>query len=260
MHEEGIHETRNLGKDWLISVLSSSYLSASHAMKFLTDQPIESQESSGSLNDSTLKDRVIGVGSNLPNREILLAKGHEQLSPLPLLIFALLQCDTFRQQNVNYKPTIDARAAASISMANMTPAVLARCIAPRIDCWLGNSVAGPTHQIIDLNRRSIDDIQSTSSSDNIAFIIDSSNQIVVWYCGNDTSNNHLNKSDIMEEVGRISKSYRTSPPLFIINGKLDDFWMVQEALIEDSKLYDGKTFYEWCTDVADEVSIELNLP
>lgn len=246
----------------MVSVLSSSYNSARETLNLYSELRQKSEGSTEIESQTLLQDRIIGAGSEMPNVDIFLAQGHEQLCSLPLLLFALLQCDIFRQQSDLYRPSRDARCAASRAMATMPPAALARCIAPRIDCWEGGLTTEATHQIIDLNRRALDVIQSkawSTNSSGVAFVIDSSYQTIVWNSSRDEKQMSGFGSEIMQEVTRIARTYRSAPPLYILNGENESVWRFQEALIEDSEMYDGKAFYEWCSDIADEVAHDLDL-
>lgn len=104
-----------------------------------------------------LNDRLVNSnGTAKSRRDALLGQGHDVLQHLPLMIFSLFQCDALRPNSGDFNPSVDARAAAAANMSNMTPEVIVRCIAPRIEFWIsGKDTNEALDESVNMNIRDI---------------------------------------------------------------------------------------------------------
>lgn len=258
---DGLTEARLLGKDWLISVLHSTYISAHNILQEMKNSRFPGTEA----DEAVLRNRLVNNGSTLSDRDILLARGHDRLSALPLLMFSLLQCDAFRPSGGLFNPSPDARTAAACALAVMSPSVLAKCIAPKIDMWEHDTAPLPTEENIDLSRRALDLMESDVRGNSIQgencsghlVLLDSPYQVIISYCKS-PARELLDDSPLGLYVKEICHSYRVSPPVHIVSSSGTESWRLNNSLVEDSKL-DGQEFQDWCAEVAQTLSTELGL-
>jgi len=259
---DGLTEARLLGKDWLISVLHSTYISAHNIL-----QEIKNSRSfpGTDADEAMLRNRLVNNESTLSNRDILLACGHDRLSALPLLMFSLLQCDAFRSSGGPFNPSPDARSAAACALAVMSPSTLAKCIAPKIDMWEHDAALLAAEENIDLSREALDLMEADVKGNSIhgencsgpLVVVDSPYQVVISYC-NALPRKIRNDSPLGMHVKEICHSYRVSPSFHVVFCSNTENWRLGDALIEDS-LLDGHDFQDWCTEVAQVLSTELGL-
>ena len=188
-------------RDWLLSVLFSTYRSAKiyqeRIMSLLDNDGIDPSSLHETYDNEPLIDianrllRKDIVESNisshdinryLSDRDVLLAGGHSRLQALPLLFFSLLQCDAFRSsarkktntrssiyRHCLYEPSPDTRCAATANAGAMPPADLARCIAPRLevrDSLSGEMLDGDVPMTIDGVRESVLEVASSGTGGN----------------------------------------------------------------------------------------------
>ncbi len=197
------------------------------------------------------------------NKEILLAKGHERLQLAPLLTFCLIQCDALRPKQGSFNPSIDSQCAAAANMYNMSPSVLSRCIAPRLELWSSDRDAiQPLND--SLNMR-IKEMNKERREKPLMLFLDSPRQIVIYHY-NQRSDSKVGESEVtipnalVRTVQRTARSYRISPPCESnISGqcrKIDTevaYNHIRDALVEDSSLSRCTSYDEWLNIIADEL-------
>ena len=74
-------------------------------------------------------------GGDLEEEEVLMGQGHSKIGVVPLLLFAIMQCDALRPSDGTFQPSMDARLCAITQMASMTPKALAKTFAPSLSLW-----------------------------------------------------------------------------------------------------------------------------
>lgn len=248
-------------------------------------------------------DRLLELQGEFNRKEKLLAQGHEELRLIPLLMFCLIQCDSLRPKSGSFHPSIDARCAAAANMSCMSPSVLSRCIAPRLELWLsgrnGKEKKEAVYKNLNMSLENImnsvmDKVNAGLQNEPPLLLLDSPRQIVVHSCHdfsnleNDSNVNavHVDKDidipkELSEAVRKASNSYRVSPPYsytrmtgeataaegqnnYMLRGEEGSMDKntrshLMDALVEDSKLSSGLSYYEWRSEIADKIQDHLSL-
>ncbi|KAL3893702.1 MAG: hypothetical protein SGARI_007995 [Bacillariaceae sp.] len=93
------------------------------------------QRSSVAESDFIASERLLDQDGDLEVQDVLMGYGHGKTAVIPLLVFALMQCDALRPSGRRFQPSMDARLCALAQMASMTPPVLAKAIAPSLQLW-----------------------------------------------------------------------------------------------------------------------------
>ncbi len=270
--------TENFAMNWLLSTLLCCYNSAENLQKKI-------QSYGNSVSEETLfaSDRLLDFpGSTKSRKEILLAQGHEELQHLPLLTYALIQCDALRSSHGDFKPSLDARAAAAANMSNMTPDTLARCIAPRIEFWIsGKSSQAPLIETVNMSLEEVryaivdqvgthDDLNPNEEYNGPVPIIfvDSPSGVLFYDCRDLCRLRPSKREDIppslIESKNEALKSYRVSPPFFSLVGEEninshEGIKVLEDAMVEDSFTSSKQEPYgKWCTILAEILFSEIS--
>lgn len=291
--QDGFEEAQNIAQDWLLSTLLCTYRSAE---AYYEKKKIEDEHGISRPRQSFYPgERLLGhKGSELTDRDVLLAQGHERLSSLPLLVFSLLQCDALRPSGGSFRPTSDARAAAAANMASMSPGALARCIAPRLELWIEHPTAGnnrtetkePLVESLNMNMEALrlafldlrDDAQQESKYSPI-LLLDSPRQVVLCDCSDiidrldgKTATRRTGADNECTKVGPVLlraieetlRSYRAPPPVLYCLGDRNTGYLneavlhLQDALVEDSYTnLSRENFDRWCTEIASLLHSEV---
>jgi hypothetical protein len=212
-------------------------------------------------------------GSKYSNEEILLAQGHATLHLTTLLTFCLIQCDALRPSvEGNFHPTIDSQTAAAANLHSMSPSILSRNIAPRLEMWQGSThsdINEPLRENLTMSLYSIIEEGSKIHDTGIRPILflDSPQQIILLdstnLCG---VNGEVYRDEqiplvLKKTVHEAAKSYRVVPPLcYCVTKKQMEHGsdyalnMLKNGLIEDSILSRSSNKYkDWCTFIAGEI-------
>jgi len=288
--DEGLLEVREATQTWLISTLLCAYRSAElHEVrrKMRASRGLSPCESDSLFfANERLLDRQ---GGQLSDREKLLARGHNRLCSLPLLTYALIQCDALRPGKGTFRPTIDARCAASSNLSAMPPASLARGIAPRIEVWLsGDDCREPVVDSVNMNMEAlrqvimeyqpVRDEQSSPDASDISFpvlFVDSPRLVMVFDCrylDNSQSlvpiREKIKISDTLLSLVEIAaQSYRVPAPIYYFLGgssnanfnEVTPISLLHDILLEDSGTSDGVSDYHaWTAKIAEEVLEEID--
>lgn len=258
--------------NWLLSVLLCCYESAKK-MQGLIDRYGPTVEGAAEYYPS---DRLLDrKGSQISNRNILLGRGHVVFEFLPLLVFALVQCDALRPKCGGFNPSIDARAAAAANMGNMPPLTISRCIAPRLELWLTgeeSKKAVNDHLNMSMNDVRYAIIDHICASDNEEgeyagpmplLLLDSPKQALIHDCRQLCNHRRTTDEEIppamIESAEDGRRSYRVAPPFnkLVYNG-VDDcacavaMLHLSDVMVEDSLTSLKKeSFNEWCTGIAE---------
>jgi len=275
--QNGLRSTENFAMNWLLSTLLCCYNSAKNLQKKI--------EAYGeSISDEVLYagDRLLDFpGSKKSRKDILLAQGHEDLQHLPLLSYALIQCDALRPNSGDFNPSIDARAAAAANMINMTPDALARCIAPRLEFWLsGKTSEEPVIESVNMSLEEVrytivDQIGTYDSSPTEEYagpspiiFLDSPSSVLIYDCRDLCNLRTVTIDDIppslLDSKNDALSSYRVPPPFFCLVGEgtitsLKAFNLFSDALVEDSITLSKHESYEnWCTVLAEILFSEIS--
>ena len=289
--QDGLNEAQHIAQDWLLSTLLCTYRSAE-----VYDERVKVEDERGISQSRKFyrAERLMGQkGSELTDRDILLAQGHDRLSSLPLLVFSLLQCDALRPGGDSFRPTLDARAAAAANMASMSPGALARCIAPRLELWVEhprtstneNEAEEPLVESLNMNMEALrlafadlrDDAQGTNYSP--ILLLDSPRQVMLCNCsdvidrvdgmtttrtGADTTRSIKIGPMLQCATQETLKSYRVTPPVLYClgdsnSGSLNEAVLhLQDAMVEDSLTsLSEENFERWCTEVASLLHSEV---
>lgn len=80
-------------------------------------------------------ERLLDQDGDLAVEDVLLGHGHAKIAVIPLLVYALMQCDGLRPSGGSFQPSMDARLCAISSMSSLPPGVLCKTIAPSLILW-----------------------------------------------------------------------------------------------------------------------------
>ena len=133
----GLAETQEVAESWLQRILEAVYESAQAELAYLEEEE-EEEEEKDSEEDSNFKacDRLLDYeGGELDKTEVLMGAGHSKVKSVPLLVYALMNCDALRPSNENFKPSMDARLCAIAQLTSMTPKNMAKILAPSLSLW-----------------------------------------------------------------------------------------------------------------------------
>jgi hypothetical protein len=262
--QDGLVEAHSIGLQWLQSIMVCAYKSAE------MEEELQREQLSRGLNNMNpffyAKERLLNRNGDLSSQEVLLGEGHERLHPIPLVLFSLLQCDALRPSFGSYFPSVDARCAASAQMYGMSPSILARCVAPRLDLWAtGDDAQEPIMENMDLNLEhvtfSLMDLQEHSG--NLILFLDSPREILVCdsrhlqESGSSTLQSTTIGRALEQTIQAACRSYRV-PPTVVYEldfGKsrtqIPPRSRITDALVEDSPTVQGlQNFVQWKQEVA----------
>jgi hypothetical protein len=258
---EQIQEVQDTGRNWLKYIMTCAYRSAENAEKRQTSNSAQGIESDLMFYPSErLLDQEQG---QLIREEVLLGQGHEILRVLPLLVWCTLQCDPIRQSSETYRPNLDARCAALMQMTSMSPLVLARCIAPRLELW--QSGKDSKESIVSAMGLSMEDIavhlmEHQQTDPNLILFLDAPFGILVCDSrhlraaqrGSSSISSVVVSSALEEAIEQARGSYRTPPPVTYaldLNTPISHLW--KDVLMEDAvSMSSMQNFAQWKKEVA----------
>lgn len=259
--QDGVVDTHEIGQQWLQSIMVCAYRSAE------LEEMLQKEQLSRGLDNMNpffyAQERLLNRNGELSAEDVLLGQGHERLHPVPLVLFSLLQCDALRPSMGTFCPSMDARCAASAQMYSMSPSILARCIAPRLELWAsGDEAQEPIMENMDLNLEyvalSLMD-QQDQSSDLILFL-DSPREIVV--CDSRFLQESGSTSEVVigktleRSIQAACRSYRVPPTVvyeldLAKSSPVPPSLRIADALVEDSRTVQGLlNFAQWKEEVA----------
>jgi len=259
--QDGLIQTHEIGQEWLQSLMSCVYRSAQE------EEQLQKEQISRGLDNMNPvffpQERLLGRNGELSAQDVLLGQGHERLSTVPLVVFALLQCDALRPNMGTFHPSMDARSAASAQMYSMLPSVLARCIAPRLELWDDDEVIV---EDLDLNLEAVGlslmEHRQTGSG-NFVLFVDTPREIVVCdsrhvqsISGDESTTSSVVIGKGLERCIEIAVgSYRVPPPvvyeLNLAETSLSPLARIKDVLVEDSQTVQGlQNFEQWKQEVA----------
>jgi hypothetical protein len=263
--QDGLIQTHEIGQEWLQSLLTCVYRSA------LQEEQLQQEQLSRGLDNMNPvfypQERLLDRDGELSATDVLLGQGHERLNAVPLVVFALLQCDALRPSMGSFQPSMDVRSAASAQLYSMSPSVLARCIAPRLELWdSSGSEDEPIVEDMDLSLEhvgmSLMEHRQTGrdQSSDLVLLIDTPREIVVCDSRHLQGSETTSKAEIGKGLERsieiAAASYRVPPPVVY---ELDlaessspmPLARVKDVLVEDSQTVQGLQNYEqWKQEVA----------
>jgi len=225
-----------------------------------------------------LNDRLVtSKGTAQSRRDALLGQGHEVLQHLPLMIFSLFQCDALRPNSGDFNPSVDARAAAAANMSNMTPEVIVRCIAPRIEFWIsGKTCSEALDESVNMNisdiRYTIVDQIATANGERYQetvplLFVDAPYNVFIYDLRDICNLRPATEDDLpdalLETKNEAVVSYRVPPPTFVSTYK--DHIAAHRAhscfkdvLVEDSVTSaKHESFEGWCIVLAEILFFEI---
>ena len=147
-------------------------------------EPMEESDDEDDANKNFLAcERLLDVkGGELEESDVVLGQGHFKMNALPLVVYAIMQCDALRPSGGNFQPSMDARLCALAQMASMTPTTLAKVLAPSISLWslMENRLL---LESLPLSREgilcAIEDLGENSEKDTVLFL-DSPQRVVLF--------------------------------------------------------------------------------
>lgn len=273
----GLRETRTLGQNWLLAALLATYRSGERFYKAQRNRRynVDTDDFPFYTNDRLLSEYYPTSGSTLTAREILLGEGHEFISSLPLIVFSLLNCDAIRPATKNFRPSLDARIAATASMSIMTPSMLAKAIAPRVELWSEDG----KEQIIEsirMNRIALEAAlhEEEEKGEMPILLLDSPWQVMLYRHIDDDKCVDTVDDAILQVVEDAVASYRVPPPVrfslrqqdFLKQGETVSSWeRFSDAMLEDLDGEVGSSsgdemanaFELWCTKIANTLYEEI---
>ena len=265
--QDGLVQTHEIGQQWLQSLMVCAYRSAEEEeviYKELTEKGLDK------INPLFYpQERLLNRNGELSTIDVLLGQGHECLQHVPLMVFALLQCDALRPSMGTFRPSIDARCAASAQMYSMTPSSLVRCVAPRLELWAsGKDVTEPIMENMDLSLENAGFALTEhrqggqDESSELILFLDSPKEILVC------DSRHLQASDsddhssviigkgLERSIKEAVESYRV-PPSVVYELSLEEptgvppYMRLADYMVEDSQTVQGlQNFSQWKNEVA----------
>lgn len=267
--QHGFLSLHEYASNWILNVLLCCYKSAQK------QQERVNKYGHGIIRgDFFAADRILGIqGSTMSKKEVLLAQGHEELQSLPLLVFSLIQCDPLRPNDRDFNPSLDARSAASANMSNMTPDVIARCIAPRIELW-SSDVEGISYGVGmntgDIHNTILSHFETHSTNEFPILFVDTPSNIILDDCqnfGGQKCHTDTKMEDLPPALNQAKfdalKSYRVTPPVYSSFSKHDSpatpvSDRLADCLVEDSvSSVTHMPFGEWCNAISDVLYSEI---
>ena len=259
----GSHYINSIALNWLLNILSLCHQSAEIQYQKLKKygRGIESRD----LEYFYPPDRLMNIGGGqLTIKQKLLGQGHVELHTLPLLIFSMIQCDAFRPRSKSFDPSFDARCASAANMSGMSPSVLSRCIAPRIEMWNSGETSKSSNLNMTFNdiMRVIEDEFTIHEDDGAVsvsgpkiplLLVDTPCHVTVYDCSKlcNVGGQAIDRDlpDNLAMAVQVSKrSYRVTP---LSDDRAIRFYdedshnHLMDVLIEDSKLRGGESYNEW---------------
>jgi hypothetical protein len=134
----GLHLAQKTAESWLRSLLTCVYQSAQMEQAKIEEEVDKRhglQSASTSATAFVAKERLLDQDGDLEVQDVLMGYGHPKIAAIPLLCYALMQCDALRPSSGEFLPSMDSRLCAIAQMASMPPSVLAKSIAPSIILW-----------------------------------------------------------------------------------------------------------------------------
>jgi hypothetical protein len=190
--QDGLLEAAEMARQWLQLLLSCVYRSALDQLEVErrnTEQGVEADKNDFIRRYFYPGERLLHLEGDLSADDVLLAQGHDRLRPVALMVYLLLQSDPLRlgEGGQYYRPSFDERSVALSRMTAMTPSILTRCIAPRLQLWeSGPDVAEPIFEVLDLRSEAVQSAVLEASSTRtkkgvlgLIIFLDTPEQIVV---------------------------------------------------------------------------------
>jgi hypothetical protein len=264
--DQGLHESRLLARDWILSSLQNVYKSAEEeelrVFATATDPKTKgAKKASCQIDFSTRLVNRLNHDSGLTDRDIILAQGHATLASLPLLIYSLVNCDALRPSEGGFQPSANSRLAAALSLASMDPLSLVKMLVPRLELWNSAFAQGPTIDRVSLgNYAMLEAIASVDDQEHpeAVLVMDSPRALIVYFVNTMGSSDVHELGEALEKDLQLSASeYRSSPGLWCVRGGGEEGWRFIDGLVEDS-LMDGG-YSAWCDGLAADLFKQLKL-
>jgi len=260
---QGLAETQDIGTQWLQSILVCAYKSAVAYEAFQKEQT-ERGISNGGNSHFYVTERLLNrEGSSLTNEEILLGQGHERLKLIPLMVWALLQSDAFRPSFGSFRPSVDARCAAILQLSSMSPTVLAKSVAPRLELW--DSTEAISEVDLALEKVTMHVLEHQQSDEPLFLFLDSPSVILVCDSRQLHASPNISKhsavvgENLHHAINIACKSYRTPPPItYALDFSNSTNMLWKDFLVEDAVAFSSKSnFPAWKKEIARLVQEEL---
>jgi len=280
---EGLVAAQETAESWLRSLMVCVYQSAQVEQAKLEEE-VEKRQQIQSMMDTTFvaSERLVDQEGDLAVEEVLLGRGHAKVAVVPLLVFALMQCDALRPSGGNFQPSMDARLCAIAQMASMTPGVLAKAIAPSLVLWSMKDDEAVV-QSLPLSRDGIVNAMEGIDENDGILLLDSPKRIILYLADNtmrpsvkkgmskaknkDNDKVSINVGPNLEStLLSCLKGFRTPPASwkelesFLEGGDFEEVTsnIFYSALLEDKPTASGiRDFSEWKTEMASLIQEDL---
>jgi hypothetical protein len=194
-----------------------------------------------------------------------LGQGHAKVAVMPLILYALMQCEALRPTMGNFTPSMDARCAALSQMLSMNPSSLSKCIAPSLQLW-STEQDKILKDCLDLSQEALEDALKDCNAPDAVFFLDSPQQILVYradqgnvpYPERSARANLTLGPRLKAAIQAAAKAYRTRP-VFRSHLKAIPFskasaMAFDNVLLEDCPTFGGAEDYKsWKKQIAIDV-------
>ena len=256
---QGVTETQDIGTKWLQSLLECAYKSAEQCHAHQKEQAERGYASNGDNSLFYANDRLLGRdGSSLTEDGILLGQGHERLKSIPLMIWALLQSDAFRPSFGTFRPTADARCACLMQLASMSPAMVARAVAPPLELW--DDRESIVEMELSLEKVKLNVLEHQQSGEPLLLFLDSPSLLMVCDSRHLVPNDNVKTNAVIGPTLQVAidaaiKSYVDPPPiLYALDMSASTAILWNDMLLEDAiSIMSGDNFEGWKRELASAV-------
>jgi hypothetical protein len=280
---EGFFSAQETAESWLKSLMVCVYQSAQVEQAKIEEQRVKRHQihpASGVQTNFVAGERLLDQEGDLEVEEVLLGAGHSKMAVVPLLVYALMQCDALRPCGGNFQPSMDARVCAMAQIASMTPSTLAKVIAPSLILWSMKDDA-PVMESLPLSRDGVvNALDGINDENDGVLLLDSPKQTMLCLSDHlfgETRSKKKNRKDTSKIAINIGpklettilaclKGSRTPPAHWkdlaaFLEG--EEFKEVpptafQATLLEDKPTASGiRDFAEWKIEMASSIQEEL---
>ena len=178
-YQEGFKVSPETAESWLRALLVCVYQSA--IVEQARIEKLMDKQGRMAGMDTAFKghERLLDQEGDLEVEDVLMGKGHEKVSYMPLMLFALLQSDALRPTVGSFRPSMDARCAAITQMAYMSPSIIAKYLAPTLQLWSAQDDE-LILESVNLSKKSIHNSLEELQDKGLVLLLNSPQRILVY--------------------------------------------------------------------------------
>ena len=250
--QDGRVEAALMAQQWVLVLLTNVYRSAEDELerqRIRKEKGVEPPpETLWESQYFVPSERLLDFDGEISTANVLLGSGHERLRRVVLMVYLLLQSDPLR---LGSEWSLDERWAMTSLMMSVTPSVLTRTIAPRLQLWESGGTS-PILDVLDLKSEAVQSAilehsrNSRRPSSGLILLLDTPREVVAMdarFVNSESKVKNLPAlkpgPNIVEAMEETADSYRTRPRIVYdldqasTSGE-STFTRLMDCLVEDT--------------------------